>query len=295
MAGIGKSAFALHIAASLLCEQSAVSFDACGKCHPCRLVETDVHPNICRVVPEKEGHAIKVDQIRALAEFVQQSSLHTGFRIALINPAHSMNMNAANALLKTLEEPAEGAILILTTDQPGHLPATIRSRCQRIAFSLPDQKAALDWLKTELPDEMTPEKWLRLAHGAPLAALALLHDEVLPLREEVFQSLSELAAKRKDPLQLAAKWQKLDPVKWLDLFSGFIADLVRLQLGARVDQLFNQDYEILLKNACAHIAFEKNMKLMETILLLKKKMGDGVNYNKQLLMENLLIRWAGQS
>lgn len=114
LAGTGKLHFALHFTQALLCSQVSAEGDPCNTCHACRLVMTDVHPNVFRVSPEEEGHAIKVDQIRALAEFIQQSSLQGGFRVAIINPAHSMNISAANALLKTLEEPAEGAILILS-------------------------------------------------------------------------------------------------------------------------------------------------------------------------------------
>jgi DNA polymerase-3 subunit delta' len=296
MAGTGKAAFALHTAQALLCQQSAMSGDPCETCHACRLVKTLAHPNVYHVTPEKEGHAIKVDQIRELAEFVQQSSFQGEYRIVIIRPAHSMNMSAANALLKTLEEPASGAILILVTELAGQLPATIRSRCQRILFPRPDQQAALQWLKSQpLTDAMQPEQCLRLAHGAPLLALSLMQDDALPLRADMFTALPQLAERRADPLALAAKWQKADPVSWLDLLLSWAADLVRLQSGCNVGQLLNQDYASALKNSAAHIPLKKNLQLMQQVLTMRGQMSAGINFNKQLLMESLLIRWSEQA
>ena len=296
MSGTGKTAFALHLTQALLCRNVMPAGDPCDECHSCRLVKTEVHPNVYQVTPEKEGHAIKVDQIRELVTFVQQTSLQEGYRVVLIYPAHNMNINAANALLKTLEEPSTGAILMLVTDQISHLPATIRSRCQQIQFPRPDQQAALNWLQTQLPaDKMQPEQWLRLAHGAPLLALQLTQDEVMPLRDELLKSFHHLAEKRADPLTLAAKWQKIDPVKWLDLLLGWTADLIRLQLGGHEHQLLNQDYAAALHASSQRIPLQNNLQLMEQLLQTQRQMSAGINFNKQLLMESLLIRWMGKT
>lgn len=293
MAGTGKAAFAMHAAQALLCQQVSTSGDPCDHCHSCRLVVTQAHPNMYHVVPEKEGHAIKVDQIRELTEFVQQSSLQGEYRIVLINPAHSMNMNAANALLKTLEEPASGTILLLVTDQISHLPATIRSRCQRILFPRPDQQEALNWLRAQAVNATVPlEQALRLAHGAPLLALAAMQDEELPIRDDMFKSFHQLAEKRADPLALAAKWQKMDPITWIELALGWVSDMIRLQLGGTITQLLNQDYEQALKASVARIPLQKNLRLLESLLAAQGKMSAGVNFNKQLLIESLLISWS---
>src|SRR5690606_13775505 len=116
------------------------------QCHACRLVEERTHPDLYWVEPEKAGHAIKVDQIRELGHFISQSGLMNLQRLAVIYPAEAMNVNAANALLKTLEEPAEGAHIILVSHQAGGLPATVRSRCQQILFTKPDKQIAINWL-----------------------------------------------------------------------------------------------------------------------------------------------------
>jgi DNA polymerase-3 subunit delta' len=294
MAGTGKYDFALHLAQALLCQQIGTNGEPCGKCHACRMALTSAHPNIYLVAPEKEGHAIKVDQIRELAEFVQQSSMQQGLRIAIINPAHSMNMNAANALLKTLEEPAQGAVIILVTDQIGSILPTIKSRCQRMLFPRPEQETALRWLQLQSNTSgMSCEQALRLAHGAPLAALSAAQQDILPLRTELFQALTDLARKKADPLTLAAKWQKTDPVQWLDLLAGWIADLLRLQTGADLTQLHNQDFTEALQATAAHIPAARNQRILQQAVKMRGQLSGGINYNKQLLMESLLIHWAG--
>lgn len=293
MAGTGKYQFALHFAQALLCQQVAQNGEPCGNCHACRLVLTAAHPNLTLVAPEEAGHAIKVDQIRTLSEFVQQSSMQHGLRVAIINPAHNMNLNAANALLKTLEEPAAGAIIILVTDQSGHLPATIKSRCQRILFSRPDQALALQWLRDEMgKNDLPAEQALRIAHGAPLTAKALAQQDLLPLRAELFQSLEQLALQKADPLKLAAQWQKVDPVQWLDLLSGWMSDVLRLQLGVARESLVNQDYCEAIARTAERIALQRNHEIMQRAVRMRNQMSNGINFNKQLLMESLLIQWV---
>lgn len=295
MAGIGKLDFAKHAAQALLCSQVDAGGDPCCACHACRLVTTEAHPDVIYVRPEKEGHAIKVDQIRDLAEFIQQSSLQGGKRIAIIYPAHSMNINAANALLKTLEEPAAGAMMILVTDQYGYLPATIRSRCQRIAFQSPDHDAALHWLKTQpTVVDIDVEQLLRLANGAPLLA-ANMASESLSLRSEMLPLLQKLAERRVSPLKLAAEWQKQDPISWLNLFASWLSDLIKLQSGARAEQLCHQDFMQALTACSKQISLQRNVHILQYINQLQAELRHGINFNKQLMVENLLIRWSEQA
>ncbi len=174
IAGTGKAVFANSFIRNMLCTQSSPA-GYCGQCHSCRLITGNVHPNIYCLAPEKAGAAIKVDQIRGASEFVAQSSFNGEFRFVVIDPAEDMHINAANALLKTLEEPANGAMLILISGESQRMPATILSRCQRIVFPQPEQQAALTWMKAQT-DISQPELLLRLANGAPLAALKLARD-----------------------------------------------------------------------------------------------------------------------
>ena len=167
--GLGKSIFADSLVKTLLCASKKEIY--CGKCHPCRLVTGRVHPNILWIEPEKAGAAIKVDQIREVSEFVSQSSLKGHRRFVIINPADDMNINAANALLKTLEEPAHGAMLILISSEAQRMPATILSRCQRFVFPRPEKTMALNWIAQQRKID-DAELLLRLSNGAPIARLS---------------------------------------------------------------------------------------------------------------------------
>lgn len=289
--GIGKLDFALHLAQALLCSEVNSVGDPCNECHACRLVLTHAHPNIKQLEPEKPGHAIKVDQVREIGEFVQQSSFQGEYRFAIINPAHSMNMNSANALLKTLEEPAEGAIIILISDRSGHLPATIRSRCHKILFSQPDKKLAVEWLQSQrLEGEMPIEQRLRLSYGAPLLAANLQNDDALS-RSDFYQALLEVANKKSTLITHAAKWQKADPIRWIDLFFNWVSDLVKVQLGAKNQFILNQDYLNELNETAKLTNLNNNLRMTSALLKARKQIANGVNFNKQLLFESTLIKW----
>ncbi|MEO6799138.1 MAG: DNA polymerase III subunit delta', partial [Rhodanobacter sp.] len=150
-AGLGKRAFAQRFIHGLFCSDSA-NGDACGRCRSCLLIEAGSHPDLVVLgfglrrdgTPRTE---IVVDQIRDLSARLAMRSQLGGWQIAMIDPADAMNAAAANALLKTLEEPAAQTMLVLLADSPWRLPQTIRSRCQRIEFQLPETAVALAWLQ----------------------------------------------------------------------------------------------------------------------------------------------------
>ena len=181
--GIGKHALALHFAQGLLCETPRADGLACGVCPGCRYAMAGQHPDLMRielqVIDPEDGtlalvDGIAVDRIRALTEFVQLTSHRQRAKVAVIAPAERMNPAAANALLKTLEEPPPDTYLILVSDQPGRLAPTILSRCRRMAAPLPAPDAARAWLAANGVD--APDLVLAQAAGAPLAAI--MHADV---------------------------------------------------------------------------------------------------------------------
>jgi DNA polymerase-3 subunit delta' len=176
--GIGKHALALGFAQALLCESPRSDGLACGECPGCRYAEAGQHPDLMRlellVIDPEDGtlasvDTIAIDRVRALTEFVQLTSHRQRAKVAVIAPAERMNAAAANALLKTLEEPPAGTFLILVADQPGRLPPTILSRCRRLAAPLPTHEEARAWLAGQ--GVAAPELALAQAAGAPLFAL----------------------------------------------------------------------------------------------------------------------------
>jgi len=186
--GIGKLALAERISQTILCESSGKK--PCGSCDGCRWFLGGNHPDFRRVEPEalaklppadpddeapaakrtkQPSIEIKVDQVRALADFLYVRSHRGAMRVALVHPAEDMNENASNALLKGLEEPPAGAMFILVSHRPAQLLPTIRSRCVAIPVPIPPREAALGWLNDQGIKDA--ERWLAYAGGAPLRAL----------------------------------------------------------------------------------------------------------------------------
>ena len=171
--GVGKLGLAERISQLLLCEGRKRPCDTCDACHWFR---GGNHPDFRRVEPEvlwaekpeKPSLIIKVEQVRELADFLYIGSHRGRLRVALVHPAEEMNENAANALLKGLEEPPPSAIFILVSHRPAQLLPTIRSRCIAVPVPLPPRNISLDWLAREGVQE--PQRWLAYAGGAPLRA-----------------------------------------------------------------------------------------------------------------------------
>jgi DNA polymerase-3 subunit delta' len=176
--GLGKHALALNLAQGLLCEAPRPDGLACGGCPGCRYASAGQHPDLMRLelleVDAEEGglaavNEIRIERVRALIEFAQLTSHRQQAKVAVIAPAERMKAPAANALLKTLEEPPTGTYLILVSDQPGCLPPTIVSRCVRVAAPRPAPAVALAWLAEQ--GVAAAAVALAQAGGSPLLAL----------------------------------------------------------------------------------------------------------------------------
>jgi DNA polymerase-3 subunit delta' len=186
--GTGKLALAEQTAQFLLCEDAARR--PCGRCEGCRWFLAGSHPDFRRLEPEalakepagdpddaaeapakraKPSVQIRIEQVRELDGFLNVGSHRGRLRAALVHPAEDMNPNAANALLKGLEEPPAGAVFLLVAHRPSQLLPTIRSRCVALAVPVPPQELALRWLVEQ--GARNPERWLAYAGGTPLRAL----------------------------------------------------------------------------------------------------------------------------
>ena len=196
-AGLGKRVFAQRFVRGLLCAQP-VGGDACGQCRSCLLLAAGTHPDLVELTYglRKDGtprSEIVVDQVRDLSARLAMNSQFGGWQVACIDPADAMNPAAANALLKTLEEPSTHTLLILLADAPWRLPQTIRSRCQRVDFHPPAAEQALAWLRAEGVDDGALA--LSAAGGNPGLARDWSRDGALERRSEVRKDLAALAAR----------------------------------------------------------------------------------------------------
>jgi DNA polymerase-3 subunit delta' len=310
--GLGKVQFADRFSRALLCEMRATFSEQeiadkghCGSCHACRLLANRTHPNVLWIGPEKEGQAIKIDQIRALSEFTQQSSWQGEHRIVLVHPAHAMNTNAVNALLKTLEEPSPFVLLILISDQPGALPPTVLSRCQRILFQRPDKREAQAWLKQELEANSKSNKKMKgeeeiiidedlllcLANGAPLKALQLFKDGFFRKRHHLLQALYSLGLQKENPLKLAAHFEDIETMRLIDTILTWMLDIVWLQLAVNENQIVNRDFLKELTALKEQSEMRENMAFIIYLQKLRGQLCAGINLNKLLVIESMFIRY----
>ena len=225
-AGLGKRGFAEQLAAVLLCEAPTTraaeaagdaELAACGACPSCRWLDSAAHPDM-RVIaptgdeaePEEGGKKkrtqpmIRIDDIRGLEEFVFVGSHRQGRRVVRVEEAERMNIPAANALLKLLEEPPAGVYFILTCSNPRLLLPTIRSRCRTLPFLPPTRAEAEAWLRTQ-GAESRAAKFIDVAGGAPLRVMEWQERGLLG----VIETLLDALAKAKDPLVLARQWDEL--------------------------------------------------------------------------------------
>ena len=239
--GIGKGRLADRFAQSLLCESAAPDGSACGRCDACGWYASGNHPDFRRVSPltEEEGSArsertrrdIKIDQIRALAGFVGIGAHRAGRKLVLIEPAESMNAPAANALLKTLEEPAGDTVFLLVCGNAGALPATVRSRCVPFTVASPPPGQALSWLRQALPgEESMLAQWLALADGAPLRALAFADPAASAAYRLVVLAGDQIP--ENPALKMAEGFASTPPTLWVPFLQSWTGDLGRVSVGA---------------------------------------------------------------
>ncbi|WP_226661264.1 DNA polymerase III subunit delta' [Microbulbifer aggregans] len=292
--GLGKRRFAEAFAALLLCDQPRDGL-ACGECRGCQLRIAGSHPDFVRVVPEKEQGPLKVEQIRQLGDFVGRTSGREGARVVWLSPAESMNVNAANALLKNLEEPSSSVVFLLITDSPSGLLPTIRSRCQAVAFPVPPQQAALRWLGESGVEGAAALSVLSLAGGAPLLAVALMEPEVQEVRDQFFVDLTSLAQAGNSAVALAGRWEVPGDAVDLNLLLQFWQNLVTQMLKARsTDEIRDQQVATLLQRlpGSGPVSLRPLFDFYDHLLKARQLLTGNSNPNRRLLMEELLIRWA---
>jgi DNA polymerase-3 subunit delta' len=287
-AGLGKQIFARRLAHSLLCLEPDSALAACGRCKSCQLFAVGNHPDFQLIAPLEDSRTITVDQIRALAEFAAFRPHTAARKVVIIAPAEAMNLNAANSLLKVLEEPPAGSFLILVTSQRARLPATIRSRCTHILFSAPDRAQALAWLKSSGGDPQGREVLLGQASGAPLLAAEYARTGLLTQREQFLRDAAALRAGRETPLACAARWkgQGAMALAWL---YGFVADLIRLTLAGDQDGLTNPDQFSQLQILKNSINLNELYVFLDAVSEAKNLLTGPLD--ELLLLEDILIRW----
>src|SRR5690606_23404490 len=224
---------------------------------------------------------IVIEQIRGLVEGLALTSYEGGAKVAVIDPADEMNHAAANALLKTLEEPPGDALLVLVADRPGRLPATIFSRCQRLHVRTPSRETARAWLEALDPKaDWGPA--LDLAGNAPLAALEAL--DALETSRSMARDLEALAGRRVAPVEVAARWAALDPGFVLAWLARQVEGILRHRSDPRTPA------PAVPESVLERMDSRNLFCYLDAVNRLKAEPAG--TYNVLLTLETLLIDWA---
>ncbi len=296
--GIGKQVFAQQLAQRLLCQQAAADVatggEACGQCRTCLLFQAGAHPDYRFVGIAEDKKSIAVDQVRELGRYLTLTPQYGLGKVVIIDPADAMNVNAANSLLKTLEEPVAGVTIVLLSHRPAQLPATIRSRCQLIRFNAATAEQAGPWLLAEgVKDAAEAALLMSLSAGAPLKALAIKSDNSLQLRDTLWQTLETLAEGRGDAVAAAHQLAGLDKtggiLPLLDWFSSGLLDILKLKAAPQMPFIANEDLLERLHKLALGIPVQRLLSLQDAV----RKAAGSVerNLNPQLILEDVLIQW----
>ena len=322
--GMGKALFAQHLAENLLCEKSplhtedkgrksvsshdggvppfekgggGISASTCGHCKSCYLLRAKTHPDLLNVQPAETGKQISIDQIRSLIQFYTLTANYGRYQIAIVAPAEAMTRNAANSLLKLLEEPPPKTLIMLVSHQPSALLATILSRCQRLDFGSPNRTGAQTWLRSRLNEkkrvtEDYVQLLLNLSTQAPLAALALVETEGMAKRQALFDSLTQLPSGQIDPVRVAEGWSKLEAAPVLQWMLSWTMDIIRYATTGHTQYLVNYDHQ----EALQRLAKQLNLRRLFEILDLQQEaywlVTGSANIKPQGLLESIAIAWV---
>jgi DNA polymerase-3 subunit delta' len=243
------------------------------------------HADFRWLAPPEDKHSIGIDQVRELVSELNLTSYEGGGKVAVIAPADAMTTSAANSLLKTLEEPPGDTLLVLVVDRPGHLPATIFSRCQRINVRAPGEAEGMEWLQSIQPGTDWVQV-LRASGFAPLAALRAIErsDETAAMARQ----FAAVVQGREGPLKVAAGWSKLEP------------EFVLSWLGREVQMCISRTANgstagvpAVIPDSVLERIDRKNLFCYLDIINSLRGQPAG-SFNVQLTLESLLIDWGRQ-
>lgn len=208
--GTGKELFSDRVVKSLLCTQ-LINSEACNQCTSCKTYNSNANPDYLEVSLLEGKQQITVDQIRQLSQFLNFTRSFEGYRVVLIRSIEKMNRNAANSLLKSLEEPTGNTIIILISDNISSVLPTIKSRCQKLFLPQPSREIALSWLQEANKNNKKTDlkELLELSNGSPIGALDIPENMLLEKKDFSDDIFSVLNGK-KSIIEIAKKWEKYD-------------------------------------------------------------------------------------
>jgi DNA polymerase-3 subunit delta' len=298
---LGKQHFAFSIAAAMLCENRASeSGFSCGACTGCHLLSAGTHPDF-KVLKPEESKLIKIEQIRNVTSWVNQTTQRGGKKVVIVHPAEQMTHQSANALLKCLEEPAGDSLIMLVTNQPGRLLPTIRSRCQLVEFHIPERSKSLSWLLKQpgfnkrvtdaVPGGLVrdAEILLDISGGAPLAVIERFDEAFLDRRNTVVNGFADLVTARKTTQQVSEIMSKTGAGEAISCMLDIVADCVKCLFCGDVNYIKNRDLFGKVEEISGCFDIEKLFDVSETLRIARQELMSTSNPDQILLVESVLI------
>ncbi|MFZ4832808.1 DNA polymerase III subunit delta' [Rouxiella sp. Mn2063] len=285
--GMGEDALVYGLSRWLLC-QHRDGDKSCGKCHSCHLMIAGNHPDWHVLAPEKGKNTLGVEPIRQLIETLYNYSQQGGAKVIWLAHAEQLTEAAANALLKTLEEPPAKTYFIIGCREPSQLLATLRSRCFYWHLPAPDEAPTAQWISRQLPAEPAAiTTALRLSAGAPLAALNLLQPESWQQRQSLFAHLAQ-GWQQGDLLSLLASLNHEDVAERLQWLCSLLLDAMKWQQGAG-QYVINHDQHALIAQLANTVPNTLLQEEMQQWVNCRQQLVTVVGVNRELLLTERLL------
>ena len=295
--GTGKHALCLAVASWLLCKTNADgrAETACGECHSCQLMAAGTHPDFLICQPEEDSRQIRIDTVRRLNQFIYSTPQISHCQVVILRPLEVMNVSAANALLKTLEEPPGESFLLLEAERPGSVLPTIRSRCQTISLPLPPESDSVDWMAQQgIASDEAIAALKRNGH-APLTALQWLTSDLCGQQAHWLEQIQQFVS---GSLSLDALSGPLSKAfaEVIDWWYDLTCDLLRAHAGAEPDLCRHGELasQLLIDPVHGRIAVDtsKLLTFLDKLQQLNSQLKSGAaHHNKTLTIEVLLLEW----
>lgn len=287
--GMGDDALVWGVSRWLMC-QHPEGLKSCGQCHGCQLMQAQTHPDWYRLEAEKGKSSLGIDAVRNVTEKLYHFAQQGGAKVVWLPDAAQLTEAAANALLKTLEEPPANTWFFLSTREPSRLLATLRSRCMAWHISPPEELHSLQWLQKQISQpEETLRAALRLSNGAPAAALTLLQPERWQARQALCNALPD--ALHQDLLQLLPSLNSDDVAERLAWLISLLVDAMKVQQGASrwLSNGDRPDVVTLLAQQLNSSALNASVQLW---MQCREQLQQVTALNRELMLTDRLLSWA---
>jgi DNA polymerase-3 subunit delta' len=279
--GAGGLELARWIAQRVNCREPAQA--PCGECQECRWIAADQHPDVTRLSPEGDSTQILIQSVRDLSADLALTAHARGYKIAIISPAEAMNHFAANALLKTLEEPPKRTLVLLVTSQPSRLLPTLRSRCSRLRLLGPSREVAAQYLAAARGAGPWAEA-LAATGAGPFALLDTDPASLATLRTDTIATLHDIGTGNLQPPAVADRWARGELAIRLSCLESWVTE--RILESTSIRDVTHLSGAALPPKICRLFEFSDAIRDMRKLA--------HTPINKTMAVEALLWRWARQ-